>query len=193
MTQHRNRPGRSRDPVKHAAVLQAIRELLAESGYTKLSVDAIAKRAGVSRPMIYSWWNGCKPILIGEAIIVDADELITPDSGSLEGDIKVLIEQSVAQYTNPGVLQGIIGMSLDMLSDKAITNAILEDFTASYTAIWDQIIKQAQRRGEISKPINTLVLMHTITGALQELVRTNSLENEELTPYLTQLAVSLCQ
>lgn len=186
-------PGRPRDSVKHAAVLSAIRELLREVGYRNLTVHAIAKRAGVSRPLIYSWWSGSKLLLIAEAIIVSPDKLQSPNLGDLESDLTSLIQQSVEQYTDPGTLQGFLGMSLEMLDDKKERHLVQDAFTAPYAELWHQVIQRASKRGEITKPINTLVLMHSITGALQELVRMESLTHEELTPYLTQLALIQCK
>jgi AcrR family transcriptional regulator len=44
--------GRPRDAQRHSAILAATRELILEVGYTQLSIDAIAKRAGASRTTI---------------------------------------------------------------------------------------------------------------------------------------------
>ena len=48
--------GRPRDPRIDSAVLHATVELLGETGYAELSVDAIARRAGTSKPAIYRRW-----------------------------------------------------------------------------------------------------------------------------------------
>ena len=50
--------GRPRDPRCDAAIADAAIELVAELGYERTSVDAIATRAGVSKPTIYRRWSG---------------------------------------------------------------------------------------------------------------------------------------
>jgi AcrR family transcriptional regulator len=45
--------GRPRSPALDEAILAAARAELAERGYARMSVDAIAARAGVSKPTIY--------------------------------------------------------------------------------------------------------------------------------------------
>ncbi|MGQ0434096.1 MAG: TetR/AcrR family transcriptional regulator, partial [Microthrixaceae bacterium] len=46
-------PGRPPDLGKRQAILDAAREVLAEVGYTSMTIDAVAQRAGSNRVLIY--------------------------------------------------------------------------------------------------------------------------------------------
>jgi len=48
--------GRPRDPRTRAAILTAARGLLEKGGLTAVTIEAIANKAGVSRPTIYRYW-----------------------------------------------------------------------------------------------------------------------------------------
>lgn len=48
--------GRPRDPRTRAAILAAARALLDRGGLTAVTIEAIAGKAGVSRPTIYRYW-----------------------------------------------------------------------------------------------------------------------------------------
>src|SRR6188472_3150103 len=48
--------GRPRDPRTRAAILVAARALLERGGLTAVTIEAIAAKAGVSRPTIYRYW-----------------------------------------------------------------------------------------------------------------------------------------
>lgn len=48
--------GRPRDPRTRAAILVAARGLLERGGLTAVTIEAIAQKAGVSRPTIYRYW-----------------------------------------------------------------------------------------------------------------------------------------
>jgi len=48
--------GRPRDPRTRAAILVAARDLLGHGGLTAVTIEAIAQKAGVSRPTIYRYW-----------------------------------------------------------------------------------------------------------------------------------------
>jgi AcrR family transcriptional regulator len=45
-----------RSKHSHRAVLKAAGELLAERGYAKITIEAIAARVGVGKTTIYRWW-----------------------------------------------------------------------------------------------------------------------------------------
>ncbi len=53
-TKRKQGPRRSKD--SRAAILDATRTELAESGWRKFSVDSVAKRAKASKQTIYRWW-----------------------------------------------------------------------------------------------------------------------------------------
>ena len=62
----RDRParGRPRDPRRREAILRAAIELVAEVGYDRMTVEALATRAGVSKPTIYRRWPGGKKEIV---------------------------------------------------------------------------------------------------------------------------------
>ena len=69
--------GRPRDKRIDSAVLRSTVELLAETGYADLSVDAIARRAGTSKPAIYRRWPS-KAHLVHEAVFPISDATALP-------------------------------------------------------------------------------------------------------------------
>lgn len=56
------RRGRPRSEAARAAILQAARELLAEQGPARLTVEAAAARAGVGKPTIYRHWANAQEL-----------------------------------------------------------------------------------------------------------------------------------
>src|SRR3954469_17088186 len=83
--------GRPRDPQRRQAILDAALTLVAEVGYDRTTVDAIATKAGVSKPTLYRRWPHGKPELVADAIRKrNAEASRTPDTGSLRGDLLAL-------------------------------------------------------------------------------------------------------
>ena len=67
---------------------------MGEVGYDRMTVEALAARAGVSKPTIYRRWPGGKKDIVLDAIRTkhaDADAL--PDQGSLRGDLLALLRR----------------------------------------------------------------------------------------------------
>jgi AcrR family transcriptional regulator len=69
-----SRKGPTRSEESKAAILEATRVEMAETGWRGFSVDSVAKRASASKQTIYRWWPS-----IG-AMCVDAALALIPDS-----------------------------------------------------------------------------------------------------------------
>lgn len=52
------RPGRPREKAagSHSAILDAVHDLLLETSVRDLTMEAVARRAGVGKPTLYKWW-----------------------------------------------------------------------------------------------------------------------------------------
>jgi AcrR family transcriptional regulator len=59
--------GRPRDPALDAAILTAALELFIAHGITGMSIEQVAKRAGVGKPTVYRRWS-TKELLVADAI-----------------------------------------------------------------------------------------------------------------------------
>ena len=90
--------GRPRDPQRRQAILDAALALVAEVGYDRTTVDAIATKAGASKPTLYRRWPHGKPELVADAIRerhAEAGEI--PDTGTLRGDLLALVAIQTGQ------------------------------------------------------------------------------------------------
>ncbi|MBB5077792.1 TetR/AcrR family transcriptional regulator [Nonomuraea endophytica] len=82
----RTRSGSRRDEAARLAVLHAADDLLAEHGFGALTVEAIARRAGVAKQTIYRWWPSKVEILLDTLIEDSGKRLPIPtDKPTAEG------------------------------------------------------------------------------------------------------------
>ncbi len=83
---------RRRGEALEDALLDAAWQELAERGYDELTIDAVATRAGTSRPVIYRRWPG-KPELVRAAIAHNwrSQPVVLPDTGALRSDLIELL------------------------------------------------------------------------------------------------------
>ncbi|WP_033344041.1 TetR/AcrR family transcriptional regulator [Catenuloplanes japonicus] len=83
--QHR---GNRRDDAARIAVLHAADDLLVERGFGALTVDAIARRAGVARQTIYRWWPSKVEILL-DTLIEDSEKRFpVPEGEPTVGEVR---------------------------------------------------------------------------------------------------------
>lgn len=59
------------------AIVGATRKLLLERGFDKLTIEAVAARAGVGKQTIYRWWPS-RHALVADVILEDADRILRP-------------------------------------------------------------------------------------------------------------------
>src|SRR3954451_7532673 len=67
-------------------ILDAALEVLAEVGYDRLTMDAVAHRAKASKATLYRRWNS-KATLVVEALARTKGVPVVPDTGDLRGDL----------------------------------------------------------------------------------------------------------
>lgn len=93
------RSRRSRD-----AILAATMDLLGEVGYDRLTMEAIAARAGAGKQTIYRWWS-TKRALVLEAfrhLNASQDEALElPDTGDIDADLKVVMRGIADEGNDP--------------------------------------------------------------------------------------------
>src|SRR5262245_59585344 len=83
---HGNRHGRSEEARQ--AVLEAADDLLADKGFTAVTMEGIAARAGVAKQTIYRW-SKTKTDVLMDAFLQDVAEELTPaDHGDLAADLR---------------------------------------------------------------------------------------------------------
>lgn len=81
-------------------VLDATLEEFARSGYAKLSVEAVAQRAGVNKTTVYRRWP-TKADLVRAALLSVSQHDDVPDTGSLRGDLLAILERVVKIASSP--------------------------------------------------------------------------------------------
>ncbi len=140
--------GRKRDSRVDQALIAATQELLLEVGYAKLTVDAIAARAGVGKAAIYRRY-ATKQEMTFAAAIHDLTLEPPPDTGSLRGDLVALIEDIVSSLANGPAAAAVPGLLADIHGDPALTARFLNTFVALERTYIVGVLKRAQGRGEI--------------------------------------------
>ena len=67
-------------------ILDAALTVLAETGYDRLTMDAVATEAKASKATLYRRWSS-KPQLVVDAVCSQKERPVVPDTGSLRGDL----------------------------------------------------------------------------------------------------------
>jgi AcrR family transcriptional regulator len=155
--------GRPRDSRIDAAVLQATVDLLGQSGYAGLSVDAIAQRAGTSKPAIYRRWPS-KAHLVHEAVFPLSDATELPDTGSLAGDVREMMRRTVMVLTTPAARAALPGLVGEMAADLTLHAALLERFSGILATGMTERLNKAMARNEVRPDVTAAEVTEALGG-----------------------------
>jgi AcrR family transcriptional regulator len=86
-----SRLGRPRDPSRDVAILRATLDLLAESGYGAVTMEAVAARAGVGKATLYRRYPG-KEQLVVDALASLAEPVRPADGAGVRDQLVALLE-----------------------------------------------------------------------------------------------------
>jgi AcrR family transcriptional regulator len=159
-----SRGGRPRDPSRDGVIRAAILRLLADVGYGALTMDAVASEAGVGKATIYRRWRTKQDLVVDTISDLNRAGSITPDTGSVEGDLREMMHQMVA------IISGPTGAAtLSLLSTMPHQPALAEAFREGPLAVWrdsyDVIWQRAEERGEVRPGLSRSIVAET-TSAL---------------------------
>jgi AcrR family transcriptional regulator len=86
-----------------AAIEEAYFAELAESGYGRLSIDAVAKRAGVGKAAVYRRWRSKLDMTMALVSKTAVAAIDVPDTGTLRGDVLQYLRTARDTLSHPMV------------------------------------------------------------------------------------------
>jgi AcrR family transcriptional regulator len=149
-----------RDPQIFAAVLELLREI----GYERMTIDAVASRARVSKATIYRRWPG-KPQMVADALRHQKFEVHVPvDTGTLRGDLLTML-RSVARICAAD-MSLMLAVVFAMQSNPELARLMREHVLPASRMETDGIIDRAVARGEVTPHPEARELFHGLAPAL---------------------------
>jgi AcrR family transcriptional regulator len=146
------------------AVLAATYELLTETGFGGVSVDAVAVRSGVAKTTIYRHWPSRSALLLDACARMRTRPEV-PDTGSLAKDLLMLATDLAARLGTARwarVLPSII--------DAAERDPELADLHARLHAelivAFQEVVERGRRRGELSLGRDPSEVIASVIGPL---------------------------
>lgn len=146
------RRGRPRDPSRDEAIIDAAIEVLLRDGYDRLSMEGVATAAGVGKATVYRRWAG-KAELVIDALATLKPALDNIDSGTLDGDIELMIAAACSPYSQR-LLQVMVSICSALPREPDLLEAFKTRFTESRIARITEMLERARERGELGADID---------------------------------------
>ncbi|TQM78655.1 TetR family transcriptional regulator [Saccharothrix saharensis] len=130
-----------RSERSRVAILTATRELITEVGYAKLTIEAIAARAGVGKQTIYRWWPSKGAVVFDSLLALSESPdggIELPDTGDVEADLKAVLRATAAEFSDPAFAAPIRALNTEIINDP--------ELAAVYREKMEQPIREAKLR-----------------------------------------------
>jgi AcrR family transcriptional regulator len=174
----RNRvPGRPRLQATDDSILSAAFTELCRSGYQGLTVDSVARRAGVGKPTVYRRYLG-KRELAAAALASRLSAPASVDTGSLKGDVAAMLKSDVLWLRGPGGAQLVGVLLAERERDPWLVDLLRRDVVRPRQLQYSAAIERAIGRGEVKAETNASLVAMALWGALLAAVLAGTTPNQ---------------
>lgn len=159
------RSGRPRKSSVEDGIVQAMAELVAERGYTSVTVEQVVARAGTNKPAFYRRFRHLAEVV--PRILTSrhgTDEDI--DTGTLVGDLAEVQHRQRSLFTDPVVTRGFAGWLGHIEAAPEVGAPFFRDYLAPRRAYTQTILDRAVGRGEIADRADPAWIADLLTGPL---------------------------
>ncbi|MFJ9343850.1 TetR/AcrR family transcriptional regulator [Streptomyces sp. NPDC101733] len=154
------------------AILDSALALVGEVGYDKLTVEAIAARAGVGKQTIYRWWPSKAAVLL-DASLALAGEVEDgaapagfPDTGDLAADLKSVLRATVDECADERYAAPVRALTAAGATDPELGARFHEQLLEPQLALYEARLRTARDAGQLPAEIDLRLTVEMLVGPL---------------------------
>ena len=133
------------------AITEAVLDELAASGYGRLSMEAVAKRARVGKSALYRRWASKQDMVIAVISTFSLELAATPDTGSLRGDVAAMLASITNWLTHPRFSRILPDLVAESGRNTALAAAMRSSIGEPRRVLASQALHRAIERGELPR------------------------------------------
>jgi AcrR family transcriptional regulator len=153
-----------RNERSRRAILTAAVELLAETGYPELTVEAIAARAGVGKQTIYRWWRGKGPVILDAIVESTATHLSLPDTGDLRADLRAVLRATVTEFADAWLSATTRAITIETLADEALAEQVRDQLLRPQLGAVRDRLRAGQEAGQVRTDVDLDLVVELLFG-----------------------------
>ncbi len=143
-------------------ILDAALEVLAEVGYDRLTMDAVAARAKASKATLYRRWSDKVTLVIG-ALQSQKHQPEVPETGTLRGDL-IASFCGVGGIVHHETTSTFAAVMTALAHDEEFAAAFRRDVLAPKSASTRRIFERARNRGELREGLDLDLVTPALAG-----------------------------
>ena len=155
--------GRPRSEEAHQAILDATLALLVEVGYSALTVEGIAQRAGVGKATIYRRWASKLPLVVEAFGGLPGFEEV--DTGQLDVDLKETLKSYLEVFHSTSLGAVFPSLAGERAHNPELSK-LIEPVARSRSEPFVRIFERAKERGEIDETVDVNLAADLVVGPI---------------------------
>ncbi|NYG07838.1 AcrR family transcriptional regulator [Phycicoccus badiiscoriae] len=174
------RPGRPREEATEQAITAAARQVLADKGVARMSMEHVAAKAGVAKSTLYRRWPS-KIELAVHAVAATFDEIEIEDNGSLEADMRAGIGEAARLLRDPSTGGAYAALLAESARDPdGVGQQVRASLSTRLHALVATSVERAIDRGEIRQDmIDVDLLADVVVGSVMHRALATGVPDEE--------------
>ncbi|MEU6897536.1 TetR/AcrR family transcriptional regulator [Streptomyces virginiae] len=152
------------------AILDAALALVGEVGYNKLTIEAIAARAGVGKQTIYRWWPSKAAVLLEASLAGDAETDAEwtgfPDTGDLAADLKHVLRATVDEFNDEKYEAPARALTAAGATDPELGARFTEQLLEPQLALYEARLRTAREAGQLAPDTDLRLTVEMLVGPL---------------------------
>src|ERR1700740_3319106 len=151
--------------ASHAVIMDAVYALLQETSVRDLTIEAVAKRAGVGKPTLYKWWPTKATLVLAMLCERMAPTLEKPTALTAEEALRFRARSLIKAFTGPfgGIVAGLIA---EGQSDPAVLQEFFDRWISPRRNATITDLQRGKDEGELRSETEPEPLNDAIFGAI---------------------------
>jgi len=146
------------------AITEAVLQEWADNGYARLSMEAVARRAGVGKNALYRRWQSKQEMALAVLYEIRVAVVPTPDTGSLCGDLEALVRAMLSWFSYPRIAPIVADMVAETTRDPSLSDAVERVLRTIQRTQSQPIFDRAIERGELGPDVDQEVILELLAS-----------------------------
>ncbi|WP_335992255.1 TetR/AcrR family transcriptional regulator [Glycomyces sp. MUSA5-2] len=146
------------------AIGAAVLDELEASGYARMSMEAVARRAGVGKAALYRRWPSKQSMV--EQIVADFawDAVPVPDTGTLRGDVGQFVADAVELRRDLRAVRIIADLSAEAARNPELAASFLDSVRGPRRRAGTAMLARAVARGELPGSLDAALALDCLVA-----------------------------
>lgn len=178
-------------PEITTAITEAVLDELAEQGFARLSMEAVARRAGVGKSALYRRWPSKQEMALAVVADFSIGQAQAPDTGSLRGDIRQLLDGLMGWLAHPRFSRILPDLVAEMARNPELNSVVDQMIGQPRRAQAHVVLARAIERGDLDPRTDVELALDLVAAPLYWRLTVRGAATEP--GYLDKVAEAICR